>query len=123
MNNAVVLGADQSWYSGNLADQSGLYGSGNLNTNGHALTITGNGLVSLGGVVSGSGSIAVSGSSNCSLGLFGANTYTGGTFLTSGEVQVTSDSGLARQACRSPSTEETSSSTPAVRRRPRSIAA
>ena len=58
------------------------------------MTVTGNGEIALGGVVSGSGSIAVSGSSNCIIGLDGANSYTGGTFLNSGEVQVTSDSGL-----------------------------
>jgi autotransporter-associated beta strand protein len=99
LNLPVVLTANQTWDTGTtwatyISDQSTL----NLSTFG--LTITGTGGSNqeggclLNGVVSGSGSITVNLTSGAALAIYGANTYTGGTVLDSGEFFTDMDSSL-----------------------------
>jgi autotransporter-associated beta strand protein len=94
INNSLALAANQTWYTGTAADNGGFVAYGNLNTNGRALTITGDGIAGLDGAASGSGSITLSGSSDCILTLFGTNSYSGGTFINSGRLETYGDSSL-----------------------------
>jgi autotransporter-associated beta strand protein len=60
--------------------------SGGVNNGGYALTFSGNNSGTLSGVVSGNGSLAKSGTGT--LTVSGSNTYSGGTTITAGTVQI-----------------------------------
>ncbi len=81
--NPLALGAPQYW-----SIEAGAVQLANLNTNTHLLEIGGGGLVTISGNVSGSGSIALSGTQ---LNLSGISTYTGPTWVHGGTFQVDGD--------------------------------
>ncbi|MEN6450698.1 MAG: hypothetical protein ABFC96_09420 [Thermoguttaceae bacterium] len=85
----VALGADQTWDTGN--GYINLGSSGSLNTNGHTLTVTGQGMQFL-GAVTGSGSVVISTTGYVCL--WGTNSFSGGVVLNSGTLDITSDQGL-----------------------------
>jgi fibronectin-binding autotransporter adhesin len=91
LNTPIVLGADQSWYCGGNS-RSNVFCYGNVNNNGHVLTIVGNSGALLNGNISGSGSLVVSttGSVDC----YGSNSYSGGTVLNQGELYITAGQAL-----------------------------
>jgi autotransporter-associated beta strand protein len=85
----IALGADQTWNTGN--GYINLGSSGSLDTNGHTLSVTGNGMQFL-GAVKGTGSIVVSTSNYVCL--WGTNTFSGGVVINSGTLDISSDSGF-----------------------------
>lgn len=75
----ISLGANQTWSN---AGTGLLTFGGTLDTAGYSLTLTGSGQTSLGGAISGSGSIVKSGEGTTSL--LSSNSYSGGTTLNAG---------------------------------------
>ncbi len=87
---AITLGADAAF---TLATDAQLIVNGNINTNGHKLTLGGYGTegnMNLNGVISGSGSVHVANTTihYVTVSLDGDNTYTGGTFVDHGHLFI-----------------------------------
>lgn len=89
INSAVVLNND-IFVRNNSAATVALNGA--VTTNGHALSIEGTGSTSIGGVISGTGSLTKIETGTLSLG--GSNTFTGGVTLTGGTVSVSNNNAL-----------------------------
>jgi autotransporter-associated beta strand protein len=79
----LTLGNTQTWLNNST---SLLTASGSVADGGHLLTIAGSGNVTISGVLSGSGSLAMTGAGL--LTLTASNTYTGGTTISAGTLQL-----------------------------------
>ncbi|HEY2953176.1 MAG TPA: autotransporter-associated beta strand repeat-containing protein, partial [Verrucomicrobiae bacterium] len=77
----ITLGADQTF---DCADGGFLTVEGNMANNGHVLTVTNGGTVTLNGIISGTGGLAKTGDGH--LEIVGANTYSGLTTVNQGFV-------------------------------------
>ncbi len=86
INNDLILARNQSW----RANTANLRLNGAVNTDSFQLTVTGDEQTEITGVVSGTGSLLKSGSGKVILS--GANTYSGGTTVSSGQLQGTTTS-------------------------------
>jgi autotransporter-associated beta strand protein len=88
INNAVTLGAAQTW----SATSGALSFGGNVTNGGFLLTIGGGFNTTIGGVISGTGGLAKTGAGT--LTLSGTNTYSGGTTFNAGTVSISSNANL-----------------------------
>ena len=87
ISNHFALAGAQTWQWGDANSSSGTLSiNGNVNNNGHLLTISGRELVSVTGVISGSGGLTRTGDSRVTLSA--ANNYTGPTTVSSGTLRV-----------------------------------
>jgi autotransporter-associated beta strand protein len=83
---------DISGAAGGGATVSSMTGAGDIQLGSRRLTITGNSVGTVGGVISGvGGSLVTNGGS---LSLLGANTYSGGTTVNGGTLSISSDANL-----------------------------
>src|ERR1700694_2178916 len=85
LNCNITIGAAQTWNIGSGRTLT-LGGSAAVNNGGFLLTITGAGNTSIGTIISGAGGLTTSGTGT--LTLTGANTYSGGTTLSAGTLNV-----------------------------------
>ena len=92
INAAVNLGGNQSW-TNNSGNGHLLTVAGNVNNEGFRLTISGSDGTTLSGVLSGSGGLTVSGTGKVTIGGLSANTYTGETTVSSGELDLNTSAG------------------------------
>ena len=93
----VALAAAQNWSINDSDNFHHLTVNGNVTDGGFGLTATGNGTIDIAGQISGSGSLTVSGQATGGLltvDLDHANTYTGGTHVNTGILDVFADGAL-----------------------------
>ncbi|MEO5802879.1 MAG: autotransporter-associated beta strand repeat-containing protein [Verrucomicrobiota bacterium] len=89
INTSLALAGAQTWN----ANMGNLTFGGNINNAGFPLTITGAASTSVGGIISGSGSVTKTG--NGTLTLSAANTFSGGMTINGGSVLVNNTTGSA----------------------------
>jgi autotransporter-associated beta strand protein len=85
MGSAAAIGADSG---------AGLAISGNVANGGNTLTVVGSGSTTLSGVISGSGGLTSTSTATTTLGGSSANTYTGETIVSAGELDLNKSAGV-----------------------------
>ncbi len=86
INNAILLGADQTWNT--TVASADLIVNGAINTNAHLLTTSTIGDMTLAGIISGTGGIQKTNTGITTLSGAAANTYTGVTTVSAGTLQL-----------------------------------
>ncbi len=88
INTRVALGISQTWTSNTAGN---LVINGNVANGAFTLTLSGAGVTTINGVISGSGGLAKSATGSGTIALYGANTYSGATSLSTGKIQIGND--------------------------------
>jgi len=96
-NITLKLANAQTWAVGNGTTTDTLTVNGAVNTNAFGLTLSGNGTISIGGIISSTGGLTL-GSSTLTTVLSGANSMTGTTTLSAGTLDINNNTALGNNA-------------------------